>query len=161
MAVMLSILALVVAGAACIAAWRAHRASHRLALEMVHLRDRLTAAEAGREKAERRARHAPQTASGDDHLRERIEAVEARLRAAMEREDALALHGEGEHDVRDEIRKHLRRQGYHRIAFLESGADGSVLVEAERHGTTTKGRAEVDSDGRVRLRSVSSVRAFP
>jgi hypothetical protein len=159
MAIMLSILALVVASLACVAAWRAHRSSHRLALEMVQLRDRLAQAEAGRDAAERRAKLARPAESVDSHLRDRVEAVEARLGAAMERDRAPMA--DGAHDLRDEIRAHLSRQGYTRIAFLESGADGSVLVEAERHGTMTKGRAQVLSDGRVRLRSVSSVRAFP
>lgn len=159
MAILLSILALVIAGLACVAAWRAHRSSHRLALEMIHLRDRLAHAEAGREAAERRAKHARPAESVDSHLRERVEAVEARLGAALERDRAAVA--EGTQDVRDEIRAHLSRQGYTRIAFLEGGPDGSVLVEAERHGNTTKGRAHVLSDGRVRLRSVSSVRAFP
>ena len=159
MALMLAILALVIAGLACVAAWRAQRASHRLALEMIQLRDRLAKAEAGREAAERRVRLAPPAESVDTHLRERVEAVEARLRAAMERDRSLP--SEGEQDVRDAIRAHLGRQGYTRIAFLETGADGSVLVEAERHGTMSKGRAEVLADGGVRIRSVSSMRAFP
>ena len=159
MAIMLSIIAVTVTVFACVAAWRAHRAAHRLALEMVHLRDRLVRAEAGREAAERRAAEAPPAEDADAALRERMASLEARLRDALEREAPLTA--DGEHDVRDEIRKHLLRKGYGRVQFLESRPDGSVLVEAERHGATTKGRAEVGPDGRVRLRAVSSVRAFP
>lgn len=159
MAIMLSILALVTALVACVAAWRAHRAAHRLAVEMVHLRDRLARAESAREAAERRAGEAVPADSADERLRERMASLETRMREALEREAPLAT--DGEHDVHDEIRKRLQRDGYARIRFLEAHPDGSVLIEAERHGTTTKGRARVGPDGRVRLRSVSSVRAFP
>lgn len=159
MDILLGMIALAGAAAACVAAWRAHRASHRLALEMVQLRDRLTRAEAARDDAEARARHAAPAETVDSHLRERLESVEARLRDALEREVEVDI--EDEHGLREEIGRQLRREGYHRIAFLESGSDGSVLVEAERQGTTAKGRAEIGADGRVRLRSVSSVRAFP
>lgn len=159
MAILLSILALVIASAACVAAWRAHRGAHRLAREMVQLRDRLAQAEAGRAAAEARVDASPVAAPADAHVAERLDAVEARLRAAMEREAAGA--GDGVQDARDEISRHLRSQGYQRIVFLDTDGEGSVLVEAERHGSTAKARASVDAEGRVRLTSVNSVRAFP
>ena len=69
---------------------------------------------------------------------------------------------EGEEpDARQAIRKHMKREGYERVAILDENTDGTLELEAERGGVTTKGRAEILSDGTVRLQSISSVRAFP
>jgi hypothetical protein len=161
MALTLSLLALVVTVTATISAWRARAACHRLALEMVHLRDRLSKAETAREAAEARASHQPAAAAADPHVRERLDLVEQRLREVSEREVSRVVAPDDDTDLRTQITRRLQRDGYERIAFLEAAGDGSILVEAERGGSTTKGRAELRADGQVRLTSISSYRAFP
>jgi len=161
MALTLSLIAIVVTLTATVAAWRARAASHRLALEMIQLRDRLARAETAREAAEERAASQPAATVVDPHMRERLDLVEQRLQDVAEREVSTVVAADEDTDLRTKITKRLRREGYERIAFLESAGDGSLLVEAERGGSTTKGRAELRPDGRVRLTSISTYRAFP
>ncbi|MDA1195717.1 MAG: hypothetical protein O2894_11100, partial [Planctomycetota bacterium] len=79
MALLLALLALIVAGLAVLAAWRSHRSAHRLALEMVQLRDRLARAEAARAAAVARAAEQPALAVDDEGTRERLAHLEAAL----------------------------------------------------------------------------------
>ncbi len=164
----LAILALVAAAVAILLAWRSSRASHRLALEMVQLRDRLSAAETHyRELAEAAAHAPPQARAPDTTLAPRLEAVEdaleARLRTARAHPTRAVVPDAGE-DPRERIRRGLRKQGYTHVAFLtveDDAEDADVLVEAEREGVMSKGRVALAADGSVSFRSVSSLRAFP
>lgn len=160
----LAILALVAAALAILLAWRSARASHRLALEMVHLRDRLAAAEAHYgELAEAAADAAPEERAPDATLTPRVEALEERLRVALASSARPAAPDVGE-DPRERIRRGLRKQGYTYVAFLPSDGDGEdaeLFVEAEREGVMSKGRVALADDGSVTFRSVSSLRAFP
>lgn len=163
MALALAIAGFLAALGASIAAVRAHRATERLALEMVQLRDRLAAAE----RAYRRAARAPTAEAGDERTAvdaawtTRVMDLESRLRAAMEREAVSPATDAGADDARSAVRAWLRAAGYERVAVLEAYEDGSLLVEAERGGATSKGRAELLPDGSVRFDAISSVRAFP
>jgi len=157
-ALLLSILAFVAAGLALGLAWRSRRQTHRLALEMVQLRDRLAAAEA-------RARDAavPLPApvpAPDPTLGSRLSALEERLRLALKPSSA-SLAASPTEDTHDVIRRRLRAEGYTHIAFLEGREPGDTRVEAERDGVLRKGRVEVAADGSLALRTVSSLRAFP
>jgi hypothetical protein len=169
---LLALLSVPLAGLAIVVAWRARAASHRLALEMVRLRDRLSEAEAARAAAEERAAHLPQGRDLDPELVTRIDRLEARERAARSREATVVGPVGGCEDLRVMVEERLRLQGFERVTFLPGSEDGAapegappgaggLIVEAERGGVTAKGRAEVRPDGTVRLRSVSSVRAFP
>ncbi len=172
----LAILAIVAAAAAILLAWRSSRASHRLALEMVQLRDRLTAAEAHyRELAEAAAHAPPKERAPDTTFAPRLEALEhalegaleERLRTALAHQTRAAVPDAGE-DPRERIRRALRKQGYTYVAFLpvesaaeNDAAEADLLVEAEREGVMSKGRVALAADGSVSFRSVSSLRAFP
>ncbi len=157
----LAIAALLVAIVACVIGVRGWRTSQRLALEMVQLRDRLSRAEKGyRDAAEKAAAYAGQRPEPDEAWMPRMAALEDRLRTALQRE-VPGGNDEPEPDTRRSIRQHLKREGYERIAILDENADGTVELEAERGGVMTKGRAEILSDGTVRLQAISSVRAFP
>ena len=160
MTLVLALVSVPLACAALVAAWRARAASHRLALEMVQLRDRLTAAEAGREAAEARAAVAAPGPAVDGNLVARLDQLEAELRAAQARAPLRAAPSEGCDDLRTTVEERLRLQGFRRVTFLET-LGGGLVVEAERGGVTSKGRAEIRPDGTVHLRSISSVRAFP
>jgi hypothetical protein len=162
MALTFSMLAVLAAAAAIVWSWRARAASHRLALEMVHLRERLARAESAREAAEARAAQHEGAASSETALARRVGLLEERLQEARSAEAANPRPPEEEgEDVRGLVERHLRAQGYERVVVLGPTAPDGVPVEVERAGVTSKGRARVAPDGTVRLRSVSSVRAFP
>lgn len=167
MELILAVAALAAAVGALLLAFRCRASARRLALEMVQLRDRLA-------RAERHYRDrggpgggpdGPDEAAGREVLQVRLVELEERLRDALARSAdanvaaAAVEHGEG--DNRGRILQYLRSEGYDRVAFLGPAGAGAWLVEAERGGVVSKGRAEVAQDGSVRLRSVSSVRAFP
>lgn len=161
MSLPLSILALVAAGIAIGVAWRSTRAAHRLALEMVHLRDRLAKAEAHYHDAVAAAERAVEAAAqGDPSIAPRIEALEVRLRSerAAPKTRPVAPVEADPHDV---VRRHLLREGYTHVAVLDTDDAGRMLVEAERDGVTRKGRVTLRADGRLAWRSVSTLRAFP
>lgn len=161
MPLLLSILALVAAAIAIGVAWRAARAAHRLALEMVQLRDRLARAEAHYEDAASAAERAVEAASrGDPSLTARIEALEARLRSERVLQQAQASPPV-EAEPQDVARRHLLREGYTHVAILDTDEAGRMLVEAERDGITRKGRVTLKPDGRLEWRAVSTLRAFP
>ena len=127
---------------------------------MVHLRDRLAEAESAREAAEERASLIPSDRGADEDLRARVEQLEAGVQAARVPAPTVLGPVACADDLRAQVEERLCRQGYERVTFLE-GAEGGLLVEAERGGVTAKGRAEIRPDGSVRLQSVSSLRAFP
>jgi len=184
-AILLSILASAVTLVACVMAWRARRAAQRLALEMIHLRDRLVRAEAhyktdaARGVPARGRAAPPEDSAADESLGPRLSALEERLRVTLEH-SAGAAHpaaGEAAHpataELRTRILKHLRHRGYEHVRFLEDstsaaiqpaameGASEGLLVEAERGGVTAKGRVDLLPDGSLQMRAVSTVRAFP
>jgi hypothetical protein len=159
-ALLISILAFVAAGCGAVLAWRASRAAHRLALEMVHLRDRLAQAEARyRDGAHAVVRTPTGPATIDPSVTRRLAALEARVRAATER--PAGASADTEQDATELIRRRLLRDGYTRVSLLDTGADGRVLLEAERDGVTRKGRAALNADGSVAWQPVSTLRAFP
>lgn len=148
---------------------------------MIQLRERLARAERTHRMEERRARaeaevtNARSGETDDGRLKElegRVENLRAQLAHAVEANESLAARAEAlEHpedghrhealDVRELVRRGLRRQGYRRVRVIEVTADDRVLVEAERNGITAKGTASVDPDGHIVLRSQSTLRAFP
>jgi len=159
-ALLLSILAFVLAGLALGLAWRSHRQTHRLALEMVQLRDRLAAAEAHRHEGAAGLPRVHAATAADPTLAPRIAALEERLHSAPR--SAAAVEGApAADDARAGLRQRLRAEGYRDIAFLDGTEPGDTLVEAERDGVLTKGRIERTEDGSFVLRSISSLRAFP
>lgn len=165
MELLLALIAIVVTVGACVLAWRARRASHHLALEMVELRDRLAEAErAHLEAADTVAAHRGHEDDDGDVMASRMVALEAQVRSTMqsasERHDAAA-GDEALDGPRMRVIKHLRRKGYDHVSVLEIRADGSMLVEADRGGVAAKGVAVLDADGRVRVRFQTSLRAFP
>jgi len=158
---LLSILALVTAACAMLLAWRATRAAHRLALEMVHLRDRLAQAEAHfRDAAHAVVRTPSGPATVDPSVTRRLASLEARVRAATDRPDA-ALAGGAQDDPVERLRRRLLGDGYTRVTLLDTDPDGRVLVEAERDGVTRKGRAALNADGSVSWTPLTTLRAFP
>ena len=162
MAVLLSILSLVLGAAALVLGWRARRASLRLALEMIELRDRLAQAEHGTLASEEADSMRRKTdTERDQSLAPRLIALEERVRGALETESPPAASDAPEFDPRAHVREHLKRRGYERIAVLGAADDGSLAVEVERAGVVSKGHVVIGDDGRVHLRSVSSLRAFP
>lgn len=161
MATAIAIAAGLLALVACVIGAKGWRTSQRLALEMVHLRERLARAEQGY----REARHAASSGEttqppADAAWAPRLAELEDRLRAALERGAARAEEGT-EPDTRRNVRQYLQREGYTRVAILDENPDGTLELEAERGGVMTKGRAEILTDGTVRLQTISSVRAFP
>lgn len=142
--------------------YRTRRATRELARELVQLRDRLLRAEresglgdapAGRDAAGSRRVEA---------LAARIEELEDALRRTVDRRGAPgAPRGGADRDASAQVVDALRGRGYQQVTVVETRADGSVLVEAERDGVFAKGVARVTSEGGVELESVSSVRAFP
>ncbi len=161
MPLLLSILALLAAGVAILLAWRSSRAAHRLALEMVQLRDRLEAAEQHYEDAAEAAAHqVPAAPAFDPTVAPRLDAMEERLRGALERE-AEPVPSAAEADPHAVIRRYFLSEGYTHVTLLEEDGESCVLVEAEREGVIQKGRAALDEEGRVQWRPVSNLRAFP
>jgi hypothetical protein len=160
----LAFAAVLAAAGACVVAFRSRAATRRLALEMIELRDRLARAERRyrqRKGAAGDAQREPAPAR-DEALRDRVTELEGRLRDALLEPTAAGPESEPDPDpVRDRIRRHLRAQGYEHVAFLGASGEDAWLVEAERDGIVSKGRAEVDGDGAVQMRADSSVRAFP
>ena len=173
MGTFLSIFAFLLAGAGCVLAWRARRASLRLALEMIQLRDRLAQAEEGRALAEeavalaRTHREAP-----DPDLLARLIEVESQVRdAASARPSSVANPAVGlpagastlaeSEDQRMHVRQQLEQRGFERVSILGAAEDGRYLVEAVRRGVVSKGHAELAPDGTLYWRSMSSLRAFP
>ena len=160
MSLMLSILACVVAVLAGVLGWRARRASLRLALEMVELRDRLAVAERiNREAAEAAQMERTVAPPADAGLLSRIITLEGQLRDAVAGRAAPGMDP-GE-DPRQHVRRELKRRGFHSISILGSADGGRYLVEAERGGVVSKGHAEIVPDGTVHWHSLSSLRAFP
>jgi hypothetical protein len=161
MELLLAIVAGALAVVSVMIAVRAHRASRHLALEMVQLRDRLARAEQTCADAAGDAVEVPAPAT-EEGWAPRVAALERRLREALEFQGAPDEPEEADPaDARAVVRQHLRREGHEHIVILDVRDDGSVIYEAERHGATTKGRAEILEDGSVRVQAQSSVRAFP
>ncbi|MEZ6008447.1 MAG: hypothetical protein R3F05_11880 [Planctomycetota bacterium] len=176
MELILALVALLAAAGTAVLAWRSHRVSRNLALEMVQLRSRLAGIEKQlRETVRRLDAHAERPGPGQDvthhlgALGRRLEDLEAQVAQAVEQAEALALagpdvlpiHEDRDPDVRDLVRRGLRQQGYRRVYVLEVTPEGKALVEAERGGITAKGLAWVEPDGQVVMRSQLSHRAFP
>ena len=176
--IVISLLALLAAGAAIYVAWRSRRTSHNLALEMVQLRDRFARME-GQQRDDARRTLADQERTtrdeGPDHrladMTARLDAVEEQVRRAIELGESLDLQADHEAapvealdrppDVRDLVRRGLRKQGYRRVYVLDITPDAKAVVEAERGGITAKGLAWIEPDGQVVMRSTRSHRAFP
>ena len=178
MALLFALIAIVLAAACCVLAARAWRRSHHLALEMIDLRARLARAERTQREDERRSQADAEVSNAragdveDARLRDlesRVDDLRGQLAHAVEANESLAARAEAlEHptdderdetlDVRDLVRRGLRRQGYRRVRVT---APNKVLVEAERNGIMAKGTAWVDAEGHVVLRSQSTLRAFP
>ncbi len=162
----LATVALVLAVVAFVWARRSRSAVRRLGSEMIQLRDRLARAERyyrgrGHDDADDAIR-APTGA--ETVLEARLATLEGRVREALVHglPDDQALAAEPEtSDARRRILRYLQLEGYERVAFIGATDDGGLLVEAEKGGVTSKGRAEIGSDGAVRIQAVSSVRAFP
>jgi len=162
MAVPLALLACILAGVAVVWAWRARAAVLRLALEMIELRDRLAEVErAHLDSEEVTALHRSRGAVLDPGLVPRLVALETQVRKAMAAPSAPVAAERTEEDPQTRVRKQLERRGFERIAFLGAAEDGRFLVETERAGVISKGHAELDEDGVVHLRDISSLRAFP
>lgn len=154
-------------GLAIAADRRTRRATRSLAREMVDLRQAL-------QERPRAAPSAPEqepTAAGEawrEAFGLRLEAAERRvldLYDGSEQDPAtevpMAARRAGAAGLRDQVRAGLRRQGFDRVQVLELTKDNAARVEIERDGIVRKGIARVTSDGRVDLKTVSSLRAFP
>ena len=180
MPVLVACVSVVLTAACCVLAWRGWRRAHNLALEMIQLRERLARAEQAWREDERRVRaeaELTQARAGDvddarlRDLESRVDDLRSQLAHAVEANESLAARAEALEDpddeahetldVRDLVRRGLRRQGFRRVRVIEVTAADKVLVEAERNGITAKGTAWVDPDGQVILRSQSTLRAFP
>ncbi|MDJ0975769.1 MAG: hypothetical protein QNJ98_15010 [Planctomycetota bacterium] len=160
LALSFGIAAVVVAIAADV---RTRRATRELARELVQLRERLL-------RAERQGGLGDVPHAGDaegsrrvEALATRIDELEERLRRTVDRRGAPGgPRDDGTpREVSAQVVDALRGRGYHQVTVVDTRADGSVLVEAERDGVFAKGVARVTADGGVELESVSSVRAFP
>jgi len=169
-AMLLSILASTVTLGACVMAWRARRAAQRLALEMVRLRDRLARAELHYEGGAPRAQGESPREEGLDR---RVSSLEERLSGRLQHSAEIARRPRRAQDPvgaepRARILGTLAREGYEEVRFLDAREEGDsagpgagCCFEARRAGVTAKGRAEILPDGSVRLRAVTSLRAFP
>ncbi len=154
--------------AALLGCWlsgRAWAAARRLALEMVHLRQRLARLEEAGAGA--RAMGGGAAAPEARALGGRLDLLEgelAALRARASHAAAPAPAGRaaaaGDPPAAD-LRERLSRAGYGGVTLVEEGADGAWLVEAEREGILVKGWVRAAPEGGVEVRGVSSVRAFP
>jgi len=163
MALLIALVALAVGGLACWLSGRSWAASHRLAKEMVSLRDRLLRLEQARDVEGALGRPVGPPAGAEDFgsFAHRLEAVERRAREAR----TLALSGgkaAGTDAPRALLVESLRVQGYASVRVIEEAPDGRLLVEAEREeGFVEKGWLGRDANGGVRFRPVRAVRAFP
>jgi hypothetical protein len=164
MDMLLAIFAFLLAGTGCVLAWRARRASLRLALEMIEMRDRLAEAEQGRAAAEATMKEMDAVSrtkdqAADPSLLPRLIDLEYSVRDALSaRPSPGRTPGD---DPRVHVRTQLEQRGFERVSILGAAEDGRYLVEAVRRGVVSKGHAEIAPDGVVHWHSLSSLRAFP
>lgn len=178
MALLLALLAVLLAAAACLVALRTQRHVERLAAALAREWGLRGAAGAGPDEVAA-GRPVSPASEQEAWLRRSVEALEQRLRevlaraaqveaAASARPEAAApapSTGPGEAaappDARETVRLHLVRLGYDEVALWPAGAPGGFTFEAREQGMPRKGSARVDEEGRVRVRHAGAQRVFP